>query len=352
MAASLKLANIWRVISDVDLDGIRAAAQAPFEIAVVGEDDALTDAVRAALLAGEDAGAAPWVRTFNADDFITRPIVPVLALIVSATPDLSVRLKHVDEHCIRARVARVTVIVGNASAAAAARRIGESARVAIAAPSAREIERAAPTLVGEVQGDQRLAIARALPVFRQAVAAAIVDETAKANATFALTTGLAETVPVLTAPLNLGDMVVLTKNQLLMGYRILLASGRDGDPRAMIREVLGVLGGGLMFRQIARQLVGLIPVIGLLPKVAVAYGGTWAMGRALTAWALGGEDVTAETVKRYSGEGLERGRATAQQMLAHVREVAPASRRSWQRLRGWLPLRSRRGGTPPPAAAS
>src|SRR5690606_25074197 len=176
MAASLKLANIWRVISDVDLDGIRAAAQAPFEIAVVGEDDALTDAVRAALLAGEDAGAAPWVRTFNADDFITRPIVPVLALIVSATPDLSVRLKHVDEHCIRARVARVTVIVGNASAAAAARRIGESARVAIAAPSAREIERAAPTLVGEVQGDQRLAIAKALPVFRQAVAAAIVDE--------------------------------------------------------------------------------------------------------------------------------------------------------------------------------
>src|SRR5690606_6458507 len=192
---------------------------------------------------------------------------------------------------------------------------------------------------------------KALPVFRQAVAAAIVDETAKANATFALTTGLAETVPVLTAPLNLGDMVVLTKNQLLMGYRILLASGRDGDPRAMIREVLGVLGGGLTFRQIARQLVGLIPVIGLLPKVAVAYGGTWAMGRALTAWALGGEDVTAETVKRYSGEGLERGRAAAQQMLAHVREVAPASRRSWQRLRGWLPLRSRRGGTPPPAAA-
>jgi uncharacterized protein (DUF697 family) len=349
MAASLKLANIWRVISDVDLDAIRAAAQTPFEIAIVGDDESLTAAVRTALLYGNDVAAAPWVRTFAADDFITRPIVPVLALIVSGTPDLPVSLKHVDEHCIRARVARVTMVVGNASPAAAARRIGEAARVAIAAPTPAEIERVASTLVGEVPGDQRLALAAALPVLRQAVAAAIVDETSKANATFALTTGLAETVPVLTAPLNLGDMVVLTKNQLLMGYRIMLASGRDGDPRAMIGEVLGVLGGGLLFRQIARQLVGLIPVIGLLPKVAVAYGGTWAMGRALTAWALGGDDVTAETVRRYSSEGLERGRATAQQMLAQVREVAPASRRSWERLRGWLPLRTRRG-TPPPAA--
>lgn len=350
MAASLKLANIWRVISDVDLDGIRAAARTPFEIAVVSDAAALGEAMRAGLLDGEDREAGPWVRTFAADDFIQRPIVPVLALIVSGTPDLTVALKQVDEHCIRARVPRVTVIVGDASSGAAARRIGEAARVAVHVPSPAELERVAPTLVGEVPGDQRLAIAAALPVFRQAVAAAVVDETARANGTFALTTGLAETVPVLTAPLNLGDMVVLTKNQLLMGYRILLAAGRDGEPRAMIREVLGVLGGGLLFRQAARQLVGLIPVIGLLPKVAVAYGGTWAMGRALTAWAMRGDAVTAEAVRRYSGEGLERGRAAAQQMLSHVREVAPASRRSWQRLRGWLPLRSRRGGPPPSSA--
>jgi len=352
MAASLKLANLWRVISDVDLDAIRSAAETPFEIAVVADEGALAEAVRAALLDADGSRGGPWVRTFAPADFMSRPIVPVLALLVSASPELSAGLKQVDEHCIRARVARVSLIVGDAGKAASARRMGEGARAGVSAPTPAELARVAPTLVGQVQGDQRLAIAATLAIFRPAVAEAIVDETAKANATFALTTGLAETVPVLTAPLNIGDMVVLTKNQLLMGYRILLAAGRHGDPRSMIREVLGVLGGGLLFRQAARQLVGLIPVVGLLPKVAVAYGGTWAMGRALTAWAMGGEAVTSDSVRRYSGEGLERGRAAAQQLLSQMREVSPASRRSWQRLRGWLPL-GRRHGKPggPPASA-
>lgn len=348
--ASLKLANLWRVISDVDLESMRVAAQTPFEVAVVSEDAALARAMQTALLGGEPHPASPWVRTLEPREFMERPIVPILALLVSRSPDLSVVLKNVDEHCIRARVPRATVVVGDAGTAAVARRIGEQARAGMEAATLDGVRAIAPVLVPLVQSDQRLALGAALPVFRPAVAEAIVDETAKANATFALTTGLAETVPVLTAPLNLGDMVILTKNQLIMGYRIMLASGRDGDPRSMIKEVLGVLGGGLLFRQAARQLVGLIPVVGLLPKVAIAYAGTWAMGRALMAWALGGADVTSETVRAYSSEGLERGRAAAQQLLSQVREVAPASKRSWQRLRGWLPLRSGRGGRTPSAS--
>jgi hypothetical protein len=45
-----------------------------------------------------------------------------------------------------------------------------------------------------------------------------------------------------------------------------------------------MLGGGLVFRQLARQLVGLIPVVGIVPKVAVAYGGTCMIGRAVVLW--------------------------------------------------------------------
>lgn len=346
--SSLKLANLWRVISDVDLESMRVAAQTPFELAVVCDDPVLAEAVKAAFVADEQASMAPWVRTCLPDDFMQRPIVPLLAVLVTATPELSLALRTADEHCIRARVPRATLVVGHTSRAAVARRIAEQARAGMAAPTPAEARAVAPVLVGLVQPDQRLALGAALPLFRQAVADLIVEETARANATFAITTGLAETVPVLTAPLNLGDMVILTKNQLVMGYRIMLASGRNGEPRTMIKEVLGVLGGGLLFRQAARQLVGLIPVVGLLPKVAIAYGGTWAMGRALTAWSLGGADVTAESVRAYSSEGLERGRATAQQLLAQVRGVAPVTRRSWERLRGWLPVRG--GRREPPAS--
>jgi uncharacterized protein (DUF697 family) len=147
---------------------------------------------------------------------------------------------------------------------------------------------------------------------------------------------------VLTAPLNLGDMVGLTKNQLIMGYKIALAAGRNDDPRSMISEILGVIGGGYLFRQVARQLVGLIPVAGLVPKVAIAYAGTYAMGRALTAWALGGVEVTADSLSRYTAEGLDAGRQIAQQLLAQVTSGVPSPSRSWQRLRGWLPSRRSR----------
>ncbi len=339
---SLKLANLWRVIREVDLDAMRAAARAPFEIALVSEHPALAADVKAAFLETGEATHAPWLVTLDPASFMARPVVPTLALLLSEAPELSASMKGVDEHCARTAVPRATVLIGHTTKDAVARRHGEQARAGMTEASRSGVQQVTAALVALVPADRRLALGAALPVFRPAVHEAIVEETSRANATFALTTGLAETLPLLTAPLSLGDMIVLTKNQLIMGYRIMLASGRDGEPKTMVKEVLGVLGGGLLFRQAARQLVGLIPVVGLLPKVAIAYGGTWAMGRALTAWATGGSEVTAESVRAYSSEGLKRGKDAATQLLAQVKQVAPASTRSWRRLRGWLPSRGRR----------
>jgi len=48
--------------------------------------------------------------------------------------------------------------------------------------------------------------------------------------------------------------------------------------------MLGGIGSGFLFRQGARQLVGLIPVAGIVPRVAVAYAGTLAIGKTVVAW--------------------------------------------------------------------
>jgi uncharacterized protein (DUF697 family) len=300
--------------------------------------------VRAGLGAVADGAVHPCVVAVDPETARHRPVAPLVVVLASATPDLSLPMKAADEHCIREGLPRVTLIVGTDSPAAGARRVAEHTRIAVLdvtnAPRPLLL-----SIVALVDGDMRLALAAALPVFRQVVAEAVVDETAKANATFAVTTGLAETIPVLTAPLNLGDMVVLTKNQLIMGYKIALAGGRDDDPRSMISEILGVIGGGFLFRQMARQLVGLIPVAGLVPKVAIAYAGTYAIGRGLTAWAIGGTEVTADNLTRYTAEGLDRGRVLAQQLIDQVKFGVPSPARSWQRLRGWLPSRPSR--TPP-----
>jgi uncharacterized protein (DUF697 family) len=114
----------------------------------------------------------------------------------------------------------------------------------------------------------------------------------------------------------LGDIFVLTKNQVLLGYRIVLAAGHTGEPRRLLGEVLGVLGGGLLFRQIAREMIGLVPVAGIPLKIAVAYSGTWAIGKAMALWALEGRAVTSDTIRGLMTEGLDRGRAVAARLLA------------------------------------
>ncbi len=342
---SLKLANLWRVISDVDLERIRTSARTPFELLIVAEDAQLGERLRAGLGAIADRRVHPSLVVVDPETLRQRPTTPLVVLLASSTADLSVAMKGADEHCIRTRLPRLTVILGTDGPDAAARRIGEHARVVVA-DATHPPRSLLAAIIDVVEGDTRLAVAAQLPVFREVVAEVIVEETAKANASFAVTTGLAETIPILTAPLNLGDMIVLTKNQLIMGYKIALASGRDEDPKSMIAELLGVIGGGFLFRQVARQLVGLIPVAGLVPKVAIAYAGTYAMGRGLTAWAIGGVEVTPESLSRHTADGLIKGRRMAQQLLSQV-AGGVATGRSWQRLRGWLPSRSSR--TPPPA---
>jgi uncharacterized protein (DUF697 family) len=140
---------------------------------------------------------------------------------------------------------------------------------------------------------------------------------------YSLTTGLAEVVPVLNVPLNLADVIVLTKNQLLMSYRVALAAGKRGKGRELIAEVAGVIGGGLLLRQAGRQLIGLVPGAGIVPKVAVAYAGTVAIGRAVGAWAVGGERLTKESVRAFYKEAWQRAKVVAKDLVARAKASRP-----------------------------
>jgi uncharacterized protein (DUF697 family) len=310
----MRIATMWRIIRDVDLDGIRASALAPFEIWIAADE---TDDARAlAGLLGPPGERHPWIATVDPPEVPSPASRPVAAgLLVSRSIALSDGLLRTREILASARVPVVTVVVGHTGPSAAARGAGEHTRVAVTALDGSALTPVASSLLAAIGGDRRLAVARQLPPLRPALFETLIHDTAWANASFAFTTGLAEAVPVLTAPLNVGDMLVLTKNQLMLGYRIVLACGRSGEPRKLIGEIIGVLGGGLLFRQIARQLVGLIPIAGIVPKVAIAYSGTWAIGRALAGWANEGRTITRDLVRSYSAEAMGRGRAIAERLL-------------------------------------
>lgn len=342
MAASLKLANVWRVMKDVDLRAIRESVDARFDFWFVSDDVALARELGALVSPGDAEAIHPWIATLAPSDAKPGAVTPTVAVLVSRHADLSSGLARVRGDMAAHRVPVVAVIVGDRSGTADVPRQDEAARVAV--PRLDEVTRPAiaDVILADMPLDLRMAVARQLPVLRIPVMNAVIDDTARANASFALTTGLAEAIPVLTAPLNIGDMIILTKNQLLMSYRIALMSGRDGEPRSLMAEIVGVLGGGLLFRQAARQLVGLIPVLGLLPKIAIAYGGTWAIGKAMLLWATEGREVTVDVVRGYSQEGLSRGRQVATTMMEKAREVPGAHRGRWERLRQLVPGLGRR----------
>jgi uncharacterized protein (DUF697 family) len=323
MANSLRLLRVWRLVKEVDLDAIRREAGRRVRVLVVGEDTADADAlaIRLAEGGGDPVG---WLTAVDAPLGAAPPAAAGLGARPGAAddPDVVIAIVRGTVQTDAMKAARqlwasrgvrlLTVAVGSRETPGTLVVQGDLARVAIDRLGDEGLGRVADGVFSIVEPERRIALARQSPAMRPGVFHAVIEDTARANAGYAFSTGLAEIVPILDIPLNIGDMIVLSKNQLMMSYRIALAAGRTGEPRELVAEIVGVLGGGLLFRQVARQLVGLLPVIGLVPKVAVAYGGTWAIGKAVVVWATGGGRLTAARLRQLSREGLERGRKVAQ----------------------------------------
>ena len=131
--------------------------------------------------------------------------------------------------------------------------------------------------------DRAQAFGRAFPAFRPAAAKAVIDETAKANAQFALVSNIPAVIPVVGALAAAGaDFLVLTKNQVLMIFKVAAIHGRDlRDQWGILRELVPVLGAGLFWRTVAREAASFVPLAaGTIPKVVIAYAGTLSAGRA------------------------------------------------------------------------
>jgi uncharacterized protein (DUF697 family) len=132
-------------------------------------------------------------------------------------------------------------------------------------------------------GDRGLAFARRYPAFRPDVVAEIVQDTAMANAQFALLANLPSLIPVLGGLASASaDMIVMTKNQLMMVYKIAAAHGRNLDDQVgIVREMAPVVGTGFVWRTVAREATSFVPfAAGTVPKIAIAFTGTYAAGRA------------------------------------------------------------------------
>lgn len=348
--------DIFRLLREIDLGAIRDEAERPVALLLTGEP-ALAGRVADLLSAtpGRE-GRHPWLVVGTPDP--GRPPMGryAAALHVTALAGAPAGADVVPRGA--AGIPWIGVGVGEGPpwpVGAELPRPGETVRLLLPADfTAVTLQtRLLPVLFAQIEEGQALALARQLPLLRGPLIQQLIDEGARANAIYATTTGLAEIIPVLNIPLTAADILVLTKNQLVMAFKIALAAGREGTPRSLLVDIVGVVGGGFFFRQIARELVGLIPVFGIVPKVAVAFGGTWVIGRTVALWAQSGERLSPEDVRRFYAEALERGQQVAEQLLARRRrelpllpDPEPERPGALTRLRRRLPFGRDNGGNP------
>jgi len=138
-------------------------------------------------------------------------------------------------------------------------------------------------------GDKSYALAAKLPRIRKAVCEEIVTSFSKQNGIL----GAAIFLPG-------ADLPALTLNQIRMVFRIARAHGADIDRERAV-ELLGVLGAGLGFRAVARQLLGVVPGLGWALKGGIAYAGTRALGEAaIRYFEAGGIGAIAGSVRSRS----------------------------------------------------
>lgn len=329
------LGNLWSTLREIDVGAIQNEAEHPLSIVAVGHDAALTAIDRLAhrgpnryppvgataltLLSLRDAARFP--------DRLSAADALILAVDcrVGLTERDAAALAQIDR---LPRPVLLMLLFGTRLAPGSAPLPASAAARAVTIPDIDHVDatqRFTDGLFDRLPATHHLAAARRLPGIRAAYARHLIDSTSMTNAAYALASSLPEQIPILGIPFAVADILVLTKNQAIMVYRLALAYGAPPDFRQRIAEVMPVVGGAFVWREIARTLVGLAPVWGIVPKVGIAYAGTYATGMAAWRWYEKGELVPREELRRIAREAQALGQEKARQVIAQAQATRDAT---------------------------
>jgi uncharacterized protein (DUF697 family) len=175
------------------------------------------------------------------------------------------------------------------------------------------------TAVEILRGNEDIALplARQFPAFRAPVVERTIHAVARENALFAVATALPDIVPsLIELPWAFGefasDTVFLTGNQVRMAFLIAAAYGKEVGFGGQKGAILSIAAGAFGWRALARELVGKIPLGGgLIPKGAIAYAGTYAVGKTLEFYYRGDGTPSRGVRRTLYREALDRGREVA-----------------------------------------
>jgi hypothetical protein len=166
-----------------------------------------------------------------------------------------------------------------------------------------------------------LPLARQFPGLRKLIVERIVSAIARENAMFAITTALPDMIPsFIELPWAFGewasDTAFLTANEIRMAFMIAGACGGEIGFTHQKAQVLSIGAGAFGLRALARELSGKIPMGGgLVAKGAIAFAGTYVMGKALALAEHGNVNYSREEKRALYQDAYERGREMARSLV-------------------------------------
>ncbi len=326
MAGLKDIASVWNNIKEIDLKPIRESATNFVRIVLVGAPESGRHTLAEQMRTDP---ARPGIHTQSTltltslEAVAQAPVAHLIIMLVDATrTDFSAEqalVKNWGEagKNVLVFVNKIDLVGGNLEGEA--RTAWKAARVIYGSVNdINSLQREFIPAVLELLPQQHLALGRQFPLFRLTIARQLVSETCFSNAAYSLSTGLAEIVPVLDLPLNLTDMLVLTKTQAFLAYKLGLLLGFSTRWQDYVTEFGGVIGTGFLWRQIARELIGLVPGWGIVPKVAVAYSGTYVVGNAILGWYLTGRNLSPKQMRALYAQAFTQGTQYARKLAAKI----------------------------------
>jgi len=327
------LRKVIEQLRELDVGPLRAAAETPPHVVVLGAATKMRADVMSGLQRGP-GGPLPSQSRLEALDWPALPenLAPLRdADLVLLLPSAAAATRTVEQELIarlQERKAAVVVILGpgveDGWFGAPTVRFDATQPESFA-------HHLALGLAATMPLDHWPTLGRHLPGLRDSLAERLIATTAQNNAIYSLSTGLAEVIPIFDIPFNVADMIVLTKNQALMAYKVALLYGLPGEPQQALAELASVVGSGFLWRQVARQLVGLVPIWGIIPKTAVAYAGTYVTGEAVRVWCASGRRLERGALNQLYRQAGIQGKALAQRLSQRLPQ--PARKLTWPKVR-------------------
>lgn len=293
------MSNIWRAFKQLNPANVKLEAEAQVRVAVIGPEPLLQDVVSYFL--GQDLEAYD-----RASDVLVLLPTPLDDEALRVLPKCDIVLLGPEGPTVIPGVARERVF---------------------AFTSLDDLPQAITRMLKEPSlAELHLPLARALPALRKEVGTEIIQSVSIENSVFVVSTSLGNVIPNPLQPLasvaeGLGDLVVLTANQLRMLFRLAAAYRRDLGYREQMPEMLSIVGAAFGWRSIARELVSKLPFgAGVVPKAGIAFAGTWAVGDGIVYYYTTGRRLSRQEMRQRFDEALIKGRSAVEAAANTVRK--------------------------------